>query len=151
MAARNLLGETFGTRKLEQQIRSQERNQVNARSLDPLAGLIESRLDAKADHVLPADGARQRHPRQSRRTAVAPTLMQARVAGQSARASVTRIAADQSAAVDAHLERAIPPFNATATEPAGVYRAEDRTCAATLDPRPRSRVRTVRRRATWQR
>ena len=56
MAARNLLGETFGTRKLEQQIRSMERNQVDVRSLDPLAGLIGDRLDAKAAQLMPTDG-----------------------------------------------------------------------------------------------
>jgi hypothetical protein len=58
MAARNLLGETFGTRKLAQQIRTQARTQVDASALAPMEHLLGARLDAQAALVGPSEGAR---------------------------------------------------------------------------------------------
>lgn len=51
MAARNLLGETFGTKKVKQAIRAMERDKVDASVLNPIAGLIEDQLIEKAEEM----------------------------------------------------------------------------------------------------
>jgi len=49
--ARNLLGETFGTMKIKQQIRAIAKNQVDIADLRPISGLIEGSVDEKAAHL----------------------------------------------------------------------------------------------------
>lgn len=50
MAARNTLGETFGTKKRRQQIRARERNMVDVDNLDNVADIIKAEID---DNVVP--------------------------------------------------------------------------------------------------
>jgi len=48
---RNILGETFGTKKVKQAIRAIERNQIDVTTLKPIAGLIEDTIITKAEEI----------------------------------------------------------------------------------------------------
>ncbi|KAF9144514.1 DNA-directed RNA polymerase I subunit rpa49 [Linnemannia schmuckeri] len=45
--AKNILGDTFGTKKIKQQIKSVERNAVNVSTLDNIAGILHDSIAAK--------------------------------------------------------------------------------------------------------
>ena len=51
MAARNLLGETFGSRKKKQEIKALERNKINVSDLKASASFISSAIDEKAVNI----------------------------------------------------------------------------------------------------
>ncbi|KAF9923739.1 DNA-directed RNA polymerase I subunit rpa49 [Linnemannia zychae] len=49
MQAKNTLGETFGTKKIKQQIKSIERNAVNVGTLESIAGILQDSIAAKTN------------------------------------------------------------------------------------------------------
>ncbi|KAG0378730.1 MAG: RNA polymerase I associated factor, A49-like protein [Linnemannia gamsii] len=49
LQAKNTLGETFGTKKIKQQIKSVERNAVNVGALDSIAGILHDSIAAKTN------------------------------------------------------------------------------------------------------
>ncbi|KAI9202085.1 RNA polymerase I associated factor, A49-like protein [Polychytrium aggregatum] len=51
MAARNVLGESFGTKKKQKEIRAYERNQVDINTLKDIAGIISDQLHDKASAI----------------------------------------------------------------------------------------------------
>jgi hypothetical protein len=57
LQAKNSLGETFGTKKIKQQIKSVERNAVNVNTLEGVSGILRSSISAKTS-ALPSKGTR---------------------------------------------------------------------------------------------
>jgi len=55
LAARNELGQTFGTKKIKQKIRNIERNRVNVESLSDVVSHIHSTIEEKSS-IIPSKG-----------------------------------------------------------------------------------------------